>query len=108
MQSLREERYGEFWRQLASEDTRREFERNYPGEGEKRFAAWGRRYRRDLMSTLNRISFGYLSPDVFLRRQGTDRLSVELTPKVTSGGNFKFTRVEIVYEKGLPRLLGVR
>jgi hypothetical protein len=110
MQSLRQERYVEFWRQMMSQRTREiaEAELPAPGEAEKRFAAWARKHRKDLMATLNRISFGYLSPDVLIRKHGREAMTVELTPKVTQGGGFKFTELDIRFEKGMPRLGGVR
>jgi len=110
MQSLRQERYIEFWRQMMSERTREIAQAGYPapGEAEKRFAFWARKHRKDLMATLNRISFGYLSPDVLIRKHGREAMTVELTPKVTQGGGFKFTELDIRFEKGLPRLGGVR
>lgn len=110
MQSLRQERYVEFWRQMMSERTREIAQADYPapGEAEQRFAGWARKHRKDLMSTLNRISFGYLSPDVLIRKHGREEMTVELTPKVTLGNDFKFTRLDIRFEKGLPRLAGVR
>lgn len=110
MQSLRQERYVEFWRQMMSERTREIAQADYPtpGEAEKRFAVWARKHRKDLMATLNRISFGYLSPDVLIRKHGREAMTVELTPKVTQGGQFKFTELDIQFEKGLPRLAGVR
>ena len=110
MQSLRQERYIEFWRQMMSERTREIAETDYPqpGEAEQRFAGWARKHRKDLMATLNRISFGYLSPDVLIRKHGREAMTVELTPKVTQGGGFKFTELDIQFEKGLPRLGGIR
>ena len=110
MQSLRQERYIEFWRQMMSERTREIAEADYPqpGEAEKRFAGWARKHRKDLMATLNRISFGYLSPDVLIRKHGREAMTVELTPKVTQGGGFKFTELDIRFEKGMPRLGGIR
>jgi hypothetical protein len=110
MQSLRQERYVEFWRQMMAERTREIAQAQYPtpGEAEKRFAGWARKHRKDLMATLNRIGFGYLSPDVLIRKHGREAMTVELTPKVTQGGGFKFTELDIQFEKGLPRLGGIR
>lgn len=131
MQALREERYGEFYEQMLARSTREAFASTGfasgrdggPGGGErqpsatvqsnastnsgkKAFAKWCAKYRRPMMETLNRMGFGFLGPDVLLRKTGSTTFRVGFTPRIAS--QFKFTTVEVIYEDGGCRLLWVR
>jgi len=127
MQALREERYGEFYDQMLARSTREAFASSGfssaqgsgqgqasaaiqsnagTSSGKKAFAKWCARYRRPMMETLNRMGFGFLGPDVLLRKTGNNTFRVGFTPRVAS--QFKFTTVEVIYEDGGCRLLWVR
>ncbi|MFO0830111.1 MAG: hypothetical protein U0572_18360 [Phycisphaerales bacterium] len=106
MQSLRDERYGEFYDQMLASATRDAFAARSEGQGKKAFAAWCVKYRRRLMESLNRMGFGYLSPDVVLRKTGSNSFRVGFTPRVAE--QFKFTTLDFVYENGGCRLLKIQ
>jgi hypothetical protein len=106
MTSLREERYGEFYDQLVASATRTAFDASAKGEGRKAFILWCAKHRRDVMATLNRMGFGYLSPDVVLRKTGPNSFAVGFTPRVAQ--QFKFTELNVEYEDGMCRLVTIK
>jgi hypothetical protein len=110
LQAIREERYGEFYQQMLSAEAKRAFEAKGKGadaatRGQVAFTRWAVKYRRSLAETLNRIAFGYFGSDVVLRKVGKDGFRVGLTPMVAE--QFKFTTVDVEYEKGQCKLARV-
>lgn len=106
MEAIRSERYGEFYDQMLSKQAREGFDAESKGQGKQAFTTWCVKHRSKLMETLNRMSFGYLSSDVLLRKMGGDGYRIGFTPRVAE--QFRFTVVDVVYEKGMVRLSGVR
>ena len=110
MQALREERYGEFYDQMLASAARKAFEEQAgahgTAQGKKSFADWCAKYRRSLMETLNRMGFGFLGPDVVLRKLGRNSFRVGFSPRVAA--QFQFTIIEFTYENGGCRLATVR
>lgn len=106
MEALRAERYSDFYDQMLSKIARDGLDAQYQGQGKKAFIKWCVKNRAKLMEMLNRMNFGYMSSDVVLRKMGSDGYRIGFTPRVAE--QFKFKVVDVVYEKGAARLVGVR
>lgn len=97
MRAFREERYAELWDQLVSRGFRERAARESdPDEARARFAQWCGRGREDVMKLLNRMSFGFSTNAVIMRRVGPNVMRLELTPQIA--GDFRYRIVEIEYE----------
>ncbi|MFZ9879841.1 MAG: hypothetical protein ACO3QC_00370 [Phycisphaerales bacterium] len=107
MRAFREERYAELWSQLVARDVR---DRAEAAEGKDaardRFVAWAARKRTDVMTLLNRMSFGFSTNAVIMRKIGPTTLQLTLAPQVA--GEFKVKVVEIEYEGDRVTLAGIR
>jgi hypothetical protein len=106
MEALRAERYDEFYDQLLARSARDMLDSQFKGQGRKAFTRWCSKNRAKIMETLNRMNFEYMSSDVILRKVGADGYRIGFTPRLAS--QFKYTVVDVVFEKGQARLLGVR
>lgn len=62
-----------------------------------RFAAWCAKHREEVMKLLNRMSFGFSSNALIMRKSGPNSLSIELTPQLAS--DFRFRVVEIEFDQ---------
>ncbi|MCA9286505.1 MAG: hypothetical protein KDA22_14875 [Phycisphaerales bacterium] len=104
MTCLRNEEYQLMWEQLLARSTRQAYEAQ--GLGYEGFAAFMQQNRREIMTTLNRMSFGFYGSDVVLERNGQGGLRARLSPFVSS--QFKFTTIEVAPEDGVMKLLLIR
>lgn len=105
MEAVRVERYDDFYDQLVAQRTRDNLDAQYQGQGRKAFARWCAKNRSKLMEMLNRMNFEYMSSDVVLRKVGSDGYRIGFTPRV--GALFKFDTVDVVYEQGSAKLIGI-
>ncbi len=106
MEALRMERYDDFYDQLLARTARETLDSQFKGQGRKAFAKWCRKNRSKLMEMLNRMNFEYMSSDVVLRKVGGDGYRIGFTPRLAT--QFKYDTVDVVYEKGAAKLVGVR
>ena len=93
MRAFREERYAALWEQMVA-------------EGVRTRAAWCGGARDDVMKLLNRISFGFSTNAVIMRKTGPTSLQIELTPQISS--DFRFKIVEIEFDGKRVLLSGIR
>ena len=98
MRAFREERYGELWDQAVSRGFRERAARESDAETARgRFSEWCAVRREDVMKLLNRMSFGFSTNAVIVRRVGPNVMRLELTPQIA--GDFRYRVVEIEYEQ---------
>jgi hypothetical protein len=100
MRAFREERYGELWEQMVSRSVRERATREAEGDADAarvQFAEWCGRGREDVMKLLNRMSFGFSTNAVIMRKSGPALMQLELTPQIA--GDFRYRIVEIAYEE---------
>lgn len=98
MRAFREERYGELWDQSVSRGFRERAARDSDAETARaRFSEWCSGRREDVMKLLNRMSFGFSTNAVIMRRVGPNLMRLELTPQIA--GDFRYRVVEIEYEQ---------
>jgi len=98
MRAFREERYGELWDQSVSRGFRERAARESDAETARtRFGEWCAGRREDVMKLLNRMSFGFSTNAVIMRRAGPNVIQIELTPQIA--GDFRYRVVEIEYEQ---------
>ncbi|MBC22701.1 MAG: hypothetical protein CMJ32_02135 [Phycisphaerae bacterium] len=96
--------YELIYNQLLANSARNQFE---SGGGDfESFKVEFSRNRSDLVSALNRMSFGMLRSEVILERVGTNGYRYRFIPQLQD--LFKFNVIEIVREDGLLKLHGVR
>lgn len=107
MRAFREERYAELWEQMVATDIRGRAENADGKDGAReRFVAWAAEKRGDVMTLLNRMSFGFSTNAVIMRKIGPTTLRLTLAPQVA--GEFKVRIVEIEYEGDRVTLAGIR
>lgn len=100
MRAFREERYGELWEQMVSRSVRERATREAENDADAaraQFAEWCGRGREDVMKLLNRMSFGFSTNAVIMRKSGPALMQLELTPQIA--GDFRYRIVEIAYEE---------
>ncbi|MFM7133363.1 MAG: hypothetical protein ACKO0W_03505 [Planctomycetota bacterium] len=96
MRAFREERFGELWDQLVAEGLkRRAAEEGGPDAARERFVGWATARRTEVMTLLNRMSFGFSTNAVIIRKSGPTSLTLELAPQVA--GEFKYRVVEVEF-----------
>ena len=96
MRAFREERYGELWDQMVAESVRERAESEYGAEeARKRFIEWSARSRKDVMMLLNRMSHGFTTNGVVMRRLDGGMTRLSLPPQVSA--DFKLKYVEIAF-----------
>jgi hypothetical protein len=105
MEALRAERYDDVYDQLLSVDSKRALDGKYQNQGRRAFGKWCKKHRTKLMEMLNRMNFEYMSSDVVLRKLGADGYRIGFTPRLAS--QFAFGAVDVVYEKGMVKLVSV-
>lgn len=98
MRAFREERYAELWDQLVSPGVR---ERAAAADGgrdkaREKFINWCGKWRTEVMTLLNRMSFAFSSNSVIYDRLGPGLMRLRLAPQIT--GDFKFRSVEVYSE----------
>jgi hypothetical protein len=101
MRAFREERYGELWDQLVSPGVRDRAAREGnpplgPDKARERFIEWCARWRTEVMTLLNRMSFAFSSNSVIFDRLGPGAVRMRLAPQIK--GDFKFRSVEVFAE----------
>ncbi len=101
MRAFREERYGELWDQLVSAGVRDRAAREGnpplgPDKARERFIEWCARWRTEVMTLLNRMSFAFSSNSVIFDRIGPGAVRMRLAPQIK--GDFKFRSVEVFAE----------
>ncbi|MFM7260267.1 MAG: hypothetical protein ACKO3W_06645 [bacterium] len=98
MRAFREERYAELWEQQVSRGFRERAARESDAEAARaRFTEWCAGRREEVMKLLNRMSFGFSTNAVIMRRIGPNIMRIELTPQIA--GDFRYRVVEIEYEQ---------
>jgi len=111
MRAVREERYAELWDQMVTQRVRDRAAAELAvatGDGgassgraseaaRARFSSWCAKNREEVMKLLNRMSFGFSSNSLIMRKTGPHSLSIELTPQLAS--DFRFRVVEIEFEQ---------
>ena len=125
MRAFREERYGELWDQMVTQAVRSraardiELERaNQPPdalESEERidsailardqFILWCTNARSDVMTLLNRMSFGFSTNAIIMTKSGPTSLRLELTPQISA--EFRYKVVDIEFEGDRVLLSGI-
>ncbi len=124
MRAFREERYGELWDQLVAENIRRRATRelelvreSQPATEDgapratastlarEQFIAWCSRARDDVMTLLNRMSFGFSTNAIIVTKSGPTTLRLELTPQISE--DFKYKIVDIEFEGDRVMLSGI-
>ncbi|MSR41589.1 MAG: hypothetical protein EXS10_06780 [Phycisphaerales bacterium] len=113
MACLRDERYVELWRQLVASDVRSRAEASAyarggtTGSAEAEFVQWCVANRRDALMLLNRVSFGLSSSSAVMRNHGGGRITIELSPQIAQGTEFKLKTIEILTESDGLKLGGI-
>lgn len=114
MRAFREERYGELWDQMVAGGFKRRAA-GIDGEGgaeaaRAQFVAWAAGRRTEVMTLLNRMSFGFSTNAVIVRKSGPTSLTLELAPQVAGEFKYRFVEVEFEQTKDGERvmLLGIR
>lgn len=104
MHCLRLERYDLLFGTLLAEEARLEYLAS--GRTAEDFAAWCATHRRDLMSMLNRMSFGMLGGEVVVERVSRGVIRCRFNPQVAS--QFRFREVWMTSEPPGLKLQAVR
>ncbi len=99
MRAFREERYAELWDQLVSPGVRARAaaEGGGPDKARERFIEWCAKWRADVMTLLNRMSFAFSSNQVIFDRIGPGLVRLRLAPQITS--DFKYRSIEVYMEQ---------
>lgn len=99
MRALREERYAEIWEQLVSKGVRDRAaaDGGGPDKARERFIEWCVKWRSDVMTLLNRMSFAFSSNAVIFDRLGPGLIRMRLAPQIKA--DFKFRSVEVYTEQ---------
>jgi hypothetical protein len=96
MRAFREERYGDLWDQMVAESVRERAESEYgPEVARQRFIEWCAKSRKDALMLLNRMSHGFTTNGVVMRRLDGGMTRLSLPPQVS--GDFKLKYVEIAF-----------
>ncbi|MFO0895218.1 MAG: hypothetical protein U0574_09740 [Phycisphaerales bacterium] len=103
MTCLRNEEYDLLYEQVLDPASRNRWKEQ---GGPEAWRAWCEENRRELMSTLNRMSFSLLGGDVVLEKTGANVLRSRFAPRLHS--QFKFHVVEMSYTADGMKLLSVR
>lgn len=96
MACIRAEEYDLVYNQLLSERARVIYE-NEGGDRES-FADYMQKNRREIMTTLHRMSYGFSGQDVFLKPMGNGILRAGFSPRIAD--SFRFKNVEFSAELG--------
>ncbi len=113
MACLRDERYVELWQQLVASGVRNRAEAASYARGENataaqdQFVEWCVRHRGDALMLLNRMSFGLSSSSAVMRNHGGGCMTIELSPQIAKGAEFKLKTVEIITEPDGLKLGGI-
>ena len=99
MRAFREERYAELWEQLVSPGVRARAaaEGIGPDKARERFIEWCAKWRTEVMTLLNRMSFAFSSNQVIIDRLGPGLVRLRLAPQIT--GEFKYRSIEVYTEQ---------
>lgn len=98
MRAFREERYGELWEQLVSRGVReRAASEGGADKARERFIEWCAKWRSEVMTLLNRMSFAFSSNSVIIDRLGPGLIRLRLAPQIT--GDFKYRSIEVYTEQ---------
>ena len=99
MRAFREERYAELWEQLVSPGVRQRAAADGigPDKARERFIEWCAKWRADVMTLLNRMSFAFSSNAVIIDRLGPGLVRLRLAPQIT--GDFKYRSIEVYTEQ---------
>ncbi len=102
MRAFREERYAELWDQLVSPGVRRRAAQDGdtplgPDKARERFIDWCVKWRTEVMTMLNRMSFAFSTNAVIFDRLGPGLVRMRLAPQIT--GDFKFRSIEAYCER---------
>ena len=99
MRAFREERYAELWEQLVSPGVRQRaaVDGVSPDKARERFIEWCAKWRTDVMTLLNRMSFAFSSNQVIIDRLGPGLVRLRLAPQIT--GDFKYRSIEVYTEQ---------
>jgi hypothetical protein len=111
MRAFREERFGDLWDQFVASGVRaRAAQDGGPEAAREQFTAWCGKRRGDVMTLLNRMSFGFSTNAVVVRRTGPNFLELSLSPQ--TAGDFRYRVVEVAFEQTpagqRARLAGIR
>lgn len=101
MTCLRNEEYDLIWEQLLARRTKDAYAAQ--GQGYKEFAAFLEANRPEIMTTLNRMGFGFFGPDVVLDRGPGGTVRARFGPRLVE--QFEFRSVDMVMEQGGMRLV---
>jgi hypothetical protein len=101
MRAFREERYGELWDQMVARGVRERAAQEGtppvgPDKARERFIEWCAKWRTEVMTLLNRMSFAFSSNSVIFDRLGPGAVRMRLAPQIK--GDFKFRSVEVFAE----------
>jgi hypothetical protein len=103
MTCIRNEEYEIVYDQLLSDRTKVVYENE--GGSKEKFTEFCQKNRRDIMITLNRMSFGFSGQDVYLKPLGGGVTRAGFSPRIAE--TFKFKHVEFVSEMGGAKLLRI-
>lgn len=111
MRAFREERFGDLWDQFVASGVRaRAAQEGGPEAARERFTSWCGSRRGDVMTLLNRMSFGFSTNAVVVRRTAPNFLELSLSPQ--TAGDFRYRVVEVAFEQTpagqRARLAGIR
>ncbi len=107
MRAFREEQFGALWDQSVATGVRRRAEAADGNEAARaKFIEWCVESRTNVMTLLNRMSFGFSTNAVIMTKVGPTLLQLRLAPQVA--GEFHFRVVEIEYEGDRVLLAGIR
>ncbi|MFM1804330.1 MAG: hypothetical protein RL136_1209 [Planctomycetota bacterium] len=101
MRAFREERYGELWDQMVARGVRERAAREGeppigPEKARERFIEWCAKWRTEVMTLLNRMSFAFSSNSVVFDPLGRGAVRMRLAPQIK--GDFRFRSVEVYAE----------
>ena len=101
MRAFREERYAELWEQLVSPGVRARAaaEGGGPEKARERFIEWCAKWRTEVMTLLNRMSFAFSSNQVIFDQLGPGLVRLRLAPQITT--DFKYRSIEVYMEQSL-------
>ena len=99
MRAFREERYAELWEQLVSPGVRARAaaEGGGPEKARERFIEWCAKWRTEVMTLLNRMSFAFSSNQVIFDQLGPGLVRLRLAPQITT--DFKYRSIEVYMEQ---------
>jgi len=101
MTCLRNEEYDLIWEQLLARRTKDNYAAQ--GQGFDEFRAVMEEQRPEIMTTLNRMGFGFFGPDVVLDRGAGGAVRARFGPRLSD--QFKFQYVDMVMESDGMKLL---